>query len=266
MRWRRSSSTIGAGRFLEQLLVPPLDGAFAFAQVDDVAMRIGQNLELDVACALDQPLEIYFAITKGCPASRRAACSALSKSSGRLTRRIPLPPPPAAALTISGKPTSSAARHQVLIAQTAFSAGHDRHTGAGHRLACGNLVAHRGDGVRGRTDKSNAFIPTGLGKVGTFSQEAITRMDSVGSGFLADLEDLVDHQIAVTGRPGRCDRLRRRSAHAAQCGRHRNRSRPCRMPSSRQARMIRTAISPRLAIRTFRNRVGVSAIWYVSLR
>jgi biotin carboxylase len=36
-------------RFLDELLVPPLDRALALAEVDDVALGVAQDLELDVA-------------------------------------------------------------------------------------------------------------------------------------------------------------------------------------------------------------------------
>ena len=50
---------------------------------------------------------------------------------------------------------------------------------------------------------------------------------------------------------GRCGSPGRRRARGARRDRSRSRRRPSRSPISRHARMIRTAISPRLAIRTF---------------
>ena len=47
---------------------------------------------------------------KAARASRRAVATASSRSSGRSTTRIPRPPPPQLAFTISGKPTSCAWR------------------------------------------------------------------------------------------------------------------------------------------------------------
>src|SRR6266540_1514221 len=61
-------------RLLEELLVPPLHGALALAEMDDVAVLVGHDLQLDVA------RQIF----------------------------MPRPPPPAAALRMTGKPTSSA--------------------------------------------------------------------------------------------------------------------------------------------------------------
>ena len=43
------ASSADRGRFLEDLLVPPLDGALALAEVHDVPEVIGEDLDLDVA-------------------------------------------------------------------------------------------------------------------------------------------------------------------------------------------------------------------------
>jgi len=47
----------GGRRLLDQLLVTPLDRAFALPEVDDRAVRVGEELDLDVPRPLDEPLE-----------------------------------------------------------------------------------------------------------------------------------------------------------------------------------------------------------------
>src|SRR5262249_26327306 len=44
--------------FFDHLLVAALDGAFAFAQVYDIAVFVGQDLNLDVARALNEFLDV----------------------------------------------------------------------------------------------------------------------------------------------------------------------------------------------------------------
>ena len=51
MRSRSSGVTAGEGDFFDQLLVAALDGALALAEDLDVAVLVGQHLELDVARA-----------------------------------------------------------------------------------------------------------------------------------------------------------------------------------------------------------------------
>ena len=49
----------GAWRFFEDLLMAPLDRAVALAEMDDVAIVVGQDLEFDVARMLEVLLEIH---------------------------------------------------------------------------------------------------------------------------------------------------------------------------------------------------------------
>jgi len=76
--------------------VATLQRAVALAEMDDVAVRVGEDLDLDVARAVEAS----------------AASSALASA----TRRMPRPPPPAAALTMSGKPIRSACSCSVVAA------------------------------------------------------------------------------------------------------------------------------------------------------
>ena len=46
------------GRLLDELLVPPLDRAVALAEVDDVAVRVGEDLHLDVPRILEVALDV----------------------------------------------------------------------------------------------------------------------------------------------------------------------------------------------------------------
>src|SRR5690606_39373613 len=58
---RRSS---GLRRLLDQLLVPPLHGTVAFAEVNDVARRIREDLHLDMPSAGQVPLHIEPAVAE----------------------------------------------------------------------------------------------------------------------------------------------------------------------------------------------------------
>src|SRR5262249_31587352 len=53
------------GRYFNELLVPPLDRALAFAQVHYVAVMVGQELDFDVPDAVQILLEVDDARTEG---------------------------------------------------------------------------------------------------------------------------------------------------------------------------------------------------------
>ena len=53
------------GRFLDDLLVPPLNRAVAFAEMDDTALAVGQELNLDVARLGQILLQIDLVVAEG---------------------------------------------------------------------------------------------------------------------------------------------------------------------------------------------------------
>jgi hypothetical protein len=92
----------GGWRFFDDLLVAPLDGAFPLAEMDDVAVGVRQHLDLDVSRLLYELLDEHPVVAErgarlGTGQPEALACFASSKAT-----RIPLPPPPAEALIITG--------------------------------------------------------------------------------------------------------------------------------------------------------------------
>ena len=53
------------GRFLDELLMAALERAIAVPAVDDVAVRIGEDLDLDVPRAIDELLEVDAGVLEG---------------------------------------------------------------------------------------------------------------------------------------------------------------------------------------------------------
>ena len=93
----------GRGRLLDHLLMPALEGALALAEGDHPAVEVAHHLDLDVARVDDVLLEVdrVVAEARARPRSgRRGRRSRSSAAEGII--RIPLPPPPAAALSITG--------------------------------------------------------------------------------------------------------------------------------------------------------------------
>ena len=56
---------------LDHLLMPPLDGTLALAQVDQVAVMIAQDLDFDVPRLFHQLFDIDFAVAEGAPGFAR---------------------------------------------------------------------------------------------------------------------------------------------------------------------------------------------------
>ena len=74
-----------------------------------VAVRVGQDLELDVVRVHDEFLDVTIAVAKAALASPLAARKQVDEVAPPCrTGRMPRPPPPAVALTITGKPIARA--------------------------------------------------------------------------------------------------------------------------------------------------------------
>ena len=85
-------------RLLDQLLVAPLDAALALAEVDQVPVRIAQDLDLDVPGSLDVSLEQQAVVAerrRGLPARRRQRLRQRGAGRARPASRVrPRPRPP----------------------------------------------------------------------------------------------------------------------------------------------------------------------------
>jgi hypothetical protein len=71
----------GRGRLLQHLLVAALHRAVALEQVDAVAVAVAEDLDLDVARALQVFLDQHVLVAEGRRASRLHEASASAKSS-----------------------------------------------------------------------------------------------------------------------------------------------------------------------------------------
>ena len=101
----RSDVERGGGAFLPDLLVAALQRAVALAEMHGAAAAVAQHLDLDVAGPLEIFLEIDARRRRTRPSPPRARWRARSTARPPSVRTfMPRPPPPAAALTRTGKP------------------------------------------------------------------------------------------------------------------------------------------------------------------
>ena len=103
MRFRVFRVHDGGGRFLQHFLMAALERAFALAEMHHVAVIVAEHLKFDVARALDQLFHVHVGAAEGL--FRLGARRLKAPESARLgsrTMRMPRPPPPSAALIITG--------------------------------------------------------------------------------------------------------------------------------------------------------------------
>src|SRR5690606_6098546 len=154
-------------RFLDHLLVAALHRAVALAQVDGVALAIGQHLDLHVARILQVLLHVDLAVAEG------GLGLGLGGLDGGLQRGLGVDHAHAAAAAAAGGLDD----HRVadlagdpgvgddVVAQRAAGAGHAGHARGLHRADRLHLVAHQADGVRLGPDEDEAGLLHALGEV-----------------------------------------------------------------------------------------------------
>ena len=91
------------GRFLDDLLVAALHRAVALAEMDRVALAVGEHLNLDVARILEELLHVDLIVAeRGLGLGLRSSTRHCARCASVCTTRMPRPPPPPAALMITG--------------------------------------------------------------------------------------------------------------------------------------------------------------------
>ena len=233
--------------------------AVALAEVADVAEAVGDHLNLDVARRLEVAFHVDGAVAEGGSGLRIWAvstASASATSASSLATFMPRPPPPEAALISTGKADGS--RAAAMASSTVATPPSEPGT-TGMPAAftvCLALILSpmmriwSGFGPM----KVMPWALHDLGEAGVLAQEPVAGVDGLGAGDLGGRDDRRHVQIALR-------RRRRADADALVC--HAEPTWRCAsgsectatvaMPISLQARWMRSAISPRLAMRILSN-------------
>ena len=188
----------GRRRFLDHLLVAPLQRAVALAEMNDIAMAVGEHLDFDVArrgnVFLDQD---------PARAERR-----FRLANGAFERRLEF-----GVLIDAAQPAAAAAgrrldQHRIAdlvgllleefpVLPLAVIARHHRHAGLLHQGLGAILDPHGAHGRGRRPDKSNAGLVAGVDEVGVLGEKPVARMHAFGARFLRNIDDAFDREIAV---------------------------------------------------------------------
>ena len=158
-----------------------LDRALALAEVNRRAVRVGENLELDVPRVAQVAFEQHGVVAEGRERLALGGVERLVELSRNSTTRMPRPPPPALALISSGKPIVSASARSV--------AGDDRRRrsrepSARRRVRTRRLasillpIAAIASGER--SDEDDARVANGARELRPLGEKAVARMHRVG--------------------------------------------------------------------------------------
>ena len=219
MRPRSSGVSAGRRALFDHLLVPALHRALALEQMHDVSVMVGENLHLDVARPLDEPLDVERAVAER---GHRLAPRALHRV--RDVARVDDTPHALAAaagrrLDQRGQADAiDRPAHAVIGLIVWRLAWHDRHAGRLHQAAAPRSsspsAAMTSDG--GPTKIRPARFAR-VGKRGVLREEAVARVHGVRAGRLGGAHELRNGQIAVARRRrAQCKRRDRRPPRAAR--------------------------------------------------
>ena len=132
-----------ARRFFHHLLMPPLDGTIPFAQMDDVAMSIRENLDFNMTRLDNRFLDDQLTRDKGIFRFRARQRDSIRDPGGVRDQPHPAPPATGGGLDHNGEPDVAGLLCQCGIGLVfALIARHTRHARCDHQSLGLRLVAH----------------------------------------------------------------------------------------------------------------------------
>ena len=145
-------------------------------------MVVAEHLDLDVAGRRDHLLDVQRAVAeRRLRLGRRALRRRPGGRRAPSTTRIPLPPPPAAAFSRTGKPSSLGGRERLVRAGDALRARNERDAGLAHLGLRARLVAHPLHHLGGRPDEHEVVVLARADEVGVLGDEAVAGMNRVAT-------------------------------------------------------------------------------------
>jgi len=192
---------VRGGRLLDHLLMTTLQGALALAEGDDVAVRVAEDLHLDVPGPLHEALEHHRVIAEGGrrdPAGRgecgrQLVCRAHDLHALAATAGARLDEQRVADVLRPGADL-------VVVEARCVEPGNHRDAVPGHVLSCARLVAHDLEGAFARPDEDHAGGLAGSRQRDAFGEEPVARVDGLGAGRLDGRHDRIHVQVRLGSR------------------------------------------------------------------
>ncbi len=187
-------------RFLDDLLVPPLDGALARAHRQRQA-AVAEDLHLDVARPLEVPLEVHGVLPERGARPIRACPQSLQQL--LLVARDLHPDPAAARRRLDQQRIPERRRGGLrahFLADVPLGARHHRNARRPHHRARLRLVLDRAHRTRRRAHEHDARLRAGLGEVHQLGKKAVAGMDGACSRLPGSGEDFRSVEITFARR------------------------------------------------------------------
>ena len=187
----------GAGRDLHDLLIAPLQAAFALPEVADGARTVSDDLHLDVPRAREVALGVDGAVAKGRQRLRLAARQRVWQVFEPVNR--PRAATPAAGYRLEHDRLAGPERcHEGPCAfriDRAVGAGQHGHTSLPRECARSYLVSEEGERLRARAHEGDALFRAAEGEIRVLAEESVARVNRVATVILRDAEDPFDVEV-----------------------------------------------------------------------
>ena len=191
----------GRGSLLDELLMAALDRAVALAEVDHIAVPVGQDLNLDVTGILDEPLDVDGRIGEVLLPLARRGLERTACVVGSVDELHSLPAPSRRRLDDQRVADLLAEHDDALDRSDRLDrARDDRDAGGAHRSAGSGLRPHQLDRGRRRPDPDQAGLLDEAGEPCVLGEEAVAGMNSSRPGAKRGLDEHVAAEVALRGR------------------------------------------------------------------
>ncbi len=191
------------GTLLDNLLVAALDRTLALTKVDQVAGGITEHLDFDVARLLQQAFKEDGGVSESClglaPGARQ-----LFREVGSIVHFAHT-----LAATTGGGFDEQGEAGALRLAQQygvelalSIVAGHSRHVDCLRQLLGGDLGSHQAHSISRWADEDDASLLARLDEGDIFGEEAVARMNSLGTAAPGNVDDSIDAQVALCCRRG----------------------------------------------------------------
>ncbi|KZE94510.1 hypothetical protein AVP42_00993 [Agromyces sp. NDB4Y10] len=188
----------GRRRLLHHLLVSALERALALAEVDDVAVRVGEDLHLDVARGVDEALEQQGVVAE------RGARDAAGRGQGVLELGLVAGDLHALAAAARGRldeqwePDERRGVEELVVGRVRLAdARHHGHAGLGDVALGPDLVAHDLERERAGTDEHDAGLGARAPEGGVLGEEAVAGVDRLRAGVEGRANDARRVEVAL---------------------------------------------------------------------
>jgi hypothetical protein len=195
----------GAGASSSSFLMPPLNGAVALEQVDAVAVRVAEHLDLDVTRLQHVFLHQDAFIAERIRSLSLAGGECGFEIGGSINATHTFAPASGAGLDQHriADPVRLLGQEDGILVVTVIS-GRQRYARCFHECLCGRFRTHRSNCGRWWPDEDDAGLFAGFGELLILGQETVARMDRLRSGSPSDVQDTLADKIRFA-RGGRTD-------------------------------------------------------------